>query len=132
LPELAQPLAATVASPRSLRDVDGTAAASPTNYRASNFVGRTVVMTDASRRNFLALAGAGAAVVGAAAVAPAAAAAAAPKKEANETELPAGADQPMVAYVKNPKTGELAVMAGEREVVVRDRELVARLARKLS
>jgi hypothetical protein len=92
-------------------------------------------MTDASRRNFLLIAGAGAAAVGTAVVAPTAAAAV-PRREkaANSegTQLPDGADAPMVAYIKNPKTGELSVMSGEREVVVHDRELVARLAHKLT
>ena len=36
---------------------------------------------------------------------------------------------PVVAYVKNPRKGELTVMSGDREVTVRDRALAARIAR---
>ncbi len=38
-------------------------------------------------------------------------------------------NEPVVAYVKNPKTGEISVMRGDREVVVHDRRLAARIAR---
>jgi len=78
-------------------------------------------MNDPTRRGFLAIAGAGAAAVGAAAVAPAAAAA--------PVRAPAGASGPLVAYVSDMQRGELTLMVGEREVVVHDRELAARLAR---
>jgi hypothetical protein len=37
--------------------------------------------------------------------------------------------EPVVAYVKNPRRGEVSVMSGNREVTVKDRELAARLAR---
>jgi hypothetical protein len=40
----------------------------------------------------------------------------------------AGTD-PVVAYVKNPRTGEVSVMAGDREVTVRDPRLAAQIAR---
>ncbi len=36
---------------------------------------------------------------------------------------------PVVAYVSNPGSGEIALMSGEREVSVRDRKLAARIAR---
>jgi hypothetical protein len=36
---------------------------------------------------------------------------------------------PVVAYVRNAGTGEISVMAGEREVKVHDRKLAARIAR---
>jgi D-arabinose 1-dehydrogenase-like Zn-dependent alcohol dehydrogenase len=39
--------------------------------------------------------------------------------------------EPVVAYVRNPSKGEIAVMSGEREVVLRDRRLAARLARRV-
>jgi hypothetical protein len=39
----------------------------------------------------------------------------------------AGAE-PVVAYVKDPSTGEIALMTGEREVIVHDRALAARLS----
>jgi hypothetical protein len=37
--------------------------------------------------------------------------------------------EPVVAYVRNPRNGEIEVMAGDREVTVRDRKLAARIAR---
>jgi hypothetical protein len=36
---------------------------------------------------------------------------------------------PIVAYVSNPRRGEISVMAGEREVTIRDRKLAAQIAR---
>ena len=36
---------------------------------------------------------------------------------------------PVVAYIRNPHTGEISVMAGEREVKLHDRKIAARLAR---
>jgi hypothetical protein len=36
---------------------------------------------------------------------------------------------PVVAYVRDPAKGEISVMAGDREVKVRDRQLAARLVR---
>lgn len=36
---------------------------------------------------------------------------------------------PLVAYVRDPRTGEISVMAGERQVRLQDRKLAARLAR---
>ena len=83
-------------------------------------------MTDATRRGFLIMAGAGAAAVGVAAVAPAAG-------EATPTiTRPGGASTasgPLVAYVRDTRNGDVSVMVGEREVVVHDPELVARLTR---
>jgi Spy/CpxP family protein refolding chaperone len=80
-------------------------------------------MNEPNRRGFLALAGAGAAAVGAVAVAPAAEA---------STSVPSHVKEPLVAYVRDAKSGEVAVMIGEREVVVHDRELAARIARAAS
>ncbi|MEJ1110726.1 MULTISPECIES: hypothetical protein [unclassified Kribbella] len=88
-------------------------------------------MTDATRRGFLVIAGAGtAAAVGAVA---------APKlfddqaAEAVNTARPlepadlANAES-FVVHVKDVKSGRLAIMVGEREVLVTDRDLAARLA----
>jgi hypothetical protein len=85
-------------------------------------------MGDQSRRGFLALAGAGAAAVGLSAVVPATEVLGVPGAEAAS----AAASGPLVAYVKDSRTGEVSVMVGEREVIVHDRELVARLARAAS
>jgi hypothetical protein len=80
-------------------------------------------MSDSSRRKFLAMAGTGAAVgVGAMALPTGAAA-------AEDASLPRDADGVLVAYVKDVKTGELALMVDGDERTVVDKQLVARLAR---
>lgn len=49
---------------------------------------------------------------------------------ATAEELSAGASAgPMVAYVRHPESGELGLLVGNREVIVKDRDLVARLLR---
>ena len=37
--------------------------------------------------------------------------------------------EPVVAFVSNPRKGEISVMSGEREVTVRDRKLAASIVR---
>ncbi|HET7474731.1 MAG TPA: hypothetical protein VFJ97_01755 [Dermatophilaceae bacterium] len=80
-------------------------------------------MTDATRRGFLAAAGAG--TVTAAAVAAGGAAAAAPTAGRGDTA--AGHD--LVAHVADARSGKVSLLIGEHEVVVHDRDLVARLTR---
>lgn len=46
-----------------------------------------------------------------------------------EAEGDAGSG-PVIAYVKNPRKGEISVMSGDREVVVHDRKLAAQITRK--
>ena len=41
----------------------------------------------------------------------------------------AGRSGPVVAYIRDAATGEISVMAGEREVKLHDRKIAARLAR---
>jgi anaerobic selenocysteine-containing dehydrogenase len=41
---------------------------------------------------------------------------------------PAGSD-PVIAYVKDPRSGEISVMSGDREVTVRDPKLATQIAR---
>lgn len=82
-------------------------------------------MTDSTRRTFLAMAGAGAAVGATAAALPAGAAAPA----AEDLRLPSDAEGAMAAYIHDVTKGELTLMIDGREVVVTDKELVARLAR---
>ena len=79
-------------------------------------------MSDTSRRKFLAVAGAGAAAgtVGLTGVAGVAQAAEARRK-------PDAAQDAVVAYVKDHRSSELRLMVGEREVVVNDPDLVARI-----
>ena len=81
-------------------------------------------MIDSTRRGFLATAGAGAAAVGIGAIAPSAGAATAHVS----AKAPRHASGALVAHVVDVHGDTVIVMAGEREVVVHDRELVARLA----
>jgi hypothetical protein len=79
-------------------------------------------MNDATRRGFLTAAGlstAAIATLGVAGEVPAA---------ADEPTLPADAEGPMVAYVRDVRKGELALMIEGHEVIVRDKKLVTRLA----
>lgn len=86
-------------------------------------------MTDQpSRRTFLKSASIGAAVVGVAAASPqllSGPADAATIHKAGDT-APSGA---VTAYVRDHRTGEVAVMVGEHQVIHHDRELATRLAR---
>jgi hypothetical protein len=79
-------------------------------------------MNDATRRGFLTAAGLSTAAVAALGVGGEAAA------DADEPTLPADAEGPMVAYVRDVRKGELALMIEGSEVIVRDKRLVARLA----
>jgi hypothetical protein len=79
-------------------------------------------MTDATRRRFLSAAGLSTAAVAAATVGGEAVA------SAQEPVLPGDAEGPMVAYVRDVRKGELALMIEGREVIVRDKNLVTRLA----
>ena len=79
-------------------------------------------MSDSTRRGFVknsAAAAAGMTVVGAIV--------------AEQADAKAAARSgPVVAYVRNPATGEISVMAGEHQVQLHDRKLAARLARAAS
>jgi hypothetical protein len=44
----------------------------------------------------------------------------------------AAASGPVVAYIRDPRTGDISVMAGEREVKLHDRRIAARIARAAS
>jgi hypothetical protein len=82
-------------------------------------------MNDATRRGFLTMAGAGTAAGVAVIVAPGAAAA--PPSE--DVTVPPGTEGAMAAYIHDLTKGELALMVEGREVIVTDKQLVARLAR---
>ena len=77
-------------------------------------------MSDTSRRKFLAATGAGVTAGAVAGLSGGAAAASAVRGENAATE-------PVVAYVQDPTTGVLHLMVGEREVIVEDHDLVARI-----
>lgn len=76
-------------------------------------------MHDTTRRRFIGATGAGAAVV---ALAPATAYA-----KGQATRSKDAATESVVAFVGHPGSDELTLMVGEREVVVRDRDLVTRI-----
>jgi hypothetical protein len=76
-------------------------------------------MSDTSRRKFLAAAGAGTAATAVALSGGTASAMTARGRDA--------ATEPVVAYVQDPRAGVLRLMVGEREVIVEDRDLVARI-----
>ena len=48
------------------------------------------------------------------------------QSEADESET---GSEPVVAYVSDPRKGEISVMSGEREVKVRDRKLARQIVR---
>ena len=76
-------------------------------------------MSDSTRRGFVknsAAAAAGATVVGALLA------------EQADAKAAAGSG-PIVAYIREPHTGEISVMAGERQVKLHDRKIAARIAR---
>ena len=75
-------------------------------------------MSDTNRRKFLAVTGAGA-VLGAVGMSGGPASAAARRE--------GSAQEPVVAYVEDHDSDEIHLMAGEREVVVHDRDLVTRI-----
>jgi hypothetical protein len=76
-------------------------------------------MSDSTRRGFVkssAAAAAGVTVVGA--------------LIADEADAKAAAESgPIVAYIREPRSGEISVMAGERQVKLHDRKIAARIAR---
>ena len=78
-------------------------------------------MSEPTRRRFLGVVGAGATAAGAGVLAPAAAFGA-------ETQRTTGsARESVVAYVADPDDDRVTLLVGEREVEVRDRDLVHRL-----
>jgi hypothetical protein len=82
-------------------------------------------MNDATRRGFLAAAGVGTAAGVAVVVAPGATA----KPPSEDLTMPPGAEGAMAAYIHDLSKGEVALMVEGREVIVTDKQLVARLAR---
>ncbi len=84
-------------------------------------------MSESTRRNFLIASGAGAAAVGVAAALPGTASAAAAGKQA--VGKPSKDAEPLVAHVADPSTGTLSLFVADRELVLHDPDLVARLTR---
>ena len=85
-----------------------------------------------SRRGFLKAAAVGAAAAGVGALAPKVLMSATnPGNDASsdEADVIGRITDPVVAYVRDVSTGEVVVMMGTKELVVRDQGLAARLAR---
>ena len=78
-------------------------------------------MNDTTRRRFLGVAGASAAAAGATVVVPGTAFAAETRRRTDS------ATESVVAYVDDVRGSAVTLFVGEREVVVRDRDLVNRL-----
>jgi hypothetical protein len=94
-----------------------------------------MAMPEHSRRTFLLAAGASTAAVagGAGAVLPAGVSATAAPDVADpdvaDPDVADPGDQRLVAYLGNPRSGEIVVMRGDRETHVTDHALAAALAR---
>jgi hypothetical protein len=82
-------------------------------------------MAEATRRNFLVLAGSGAAT----AVIASAAMPAVLAEQPERWSVPADAPSALMAYVSDVRRGEVTLLVDEREILVTDPELAARLAR---
>jgi hypothetical protein len=82
-------------------------------------------MTKLTRRSFLKQSSLSAATLGLLPALPLAAMA--PASDAAKPELPATFAAPMVLNVSDMATGEVTLLVGPREIVFRDRRLVARL-----
>jgi len=80
-------------------------------------------MHTSTRRGFLVITGTGAAAAAAASVPMAAA--------ATTSSVVVGSTGPVVAYVRDPASGVVSVMSGEREVIVRDRRLATLIASQI-
>ena len=86
-------------------------------------------MAKLTRRGFIKKTSAGAATLGALVAVPGLAEVeTAP--EAHAAGRPAaGQHEPLIAHVRNRATGEIALLVGTREIVIRDRALVMRLVK---
>jgi hypothetical protein len=86
-------------------------------------------MAKVTRRSLIKKASVGAATLGVMAAAPNLVGGDAAQAAVAQSDAPAGHGDSIVAHVRNRTTGEVAVLFGTREVIVRDRELVRRLVR---
>lgn len=93
-------------------------------------------MIESTRRRFLATAGAGAAAVGIGTIVPAALSGSSHKAPqtalvphaAEAPQTPQDASGGLVAWIADVHADTVTLMVGDRDVVVHDRDLVARLA----
>ena len=86
-------------------------------------------MAHLTRRGFIQKSSVGVATVGALATVPGLAAAHAASQAPALDAATASKQGPLVAHVRDYAKGEIALLVGTREVIVRDPELVARLVR---
>ncbi len=85
-------------------------------------------MASLTRRGFLTKASVGAATVGVLGTSAPAFTSTATNAEVDSSEVdPAVMAEPLVAQVRNAATGELSIMSGAREFIIRDSQLVLRL-----
>lgn len=82
-------------------------------------------MVDRSRRNVLLQVSVGAATATAAAVLPGSPAEASPPRAGSGPV----SGEPLTAYVRDPRVGEISIFVGTEEIVLVDRELTRRLGR---
>jgi hypothetical protein len=86
-------------------------------------------MSNSTRRGFLVFAGAGTAAAVGAVAGPKLFEESAAEPTAAQPDAAEVADaESFVVYVKDVRRGQLAILVGDREVLVEDRELAARLA----
>ncbi len=89
-------------------------------------------MSNVTRRGFLTKTSVGAAAVGVLGTVPGLSIAASDTAEVDTSEVsPVTLSEPMVAHVRDFATGEVSIMSGAREFIVRDPQLVARLLKAL-
>ncbi len=89
-------------------------------------------MSKVTRRGFLTRTSVGAAAVGVMGTVPGLSMAASDTQEVDTSEVsPVTLSEPMVAHVRDFATGEVSIMSGTREFIVRDSQLVARLLKAI-
>lgn len=88
-------------------------------------------MPSLTRRGFLTRASLGAAAVGAMSVAPGLGAVGQTAEVDTSEVSPAVLSEPLVAHVQDFAAGEVSIMSGARELVVRDPQLVMRMLNAL-
>lgn len=86
-------------------------------------------MANLSRRGFIKRASAGAATVGALATLPTITPGRVSAHAAAPEHISAEHSGPIVAHIRNAASGEVSIYVGNREVVVHDPELVAKLVK---
>lgn len=88
-------------------------------------------MPSLTRRGFLTRTSLGAAAVGAMSIAPGLGTAGQTAEVDTSEVSPAALSEPLVAHVQDISAGEVSIMSGAREFVVRDPQLVMRMLKAL-